>query len=70
MLAILLAILTRLRPRDGRDDCRTRWSRVWGDSLCWKYRMPEHEDFWLWNHEFFNAPLEGLLTTVVGPMPC
>lgn len=38
-----------------------RWKRVWDDTLCWKYRRPEHEDFWLWNHEFYNAAIPDLL---------
>ena len=31
---------------------QARWNRVWEDELCQKYRMTEHEDFWLWNCEF------------------
>lgn len=57
---LLEAILARLRPRDERDDCQSRWNLIWADSLCQKYRRPEHEDFWIWNYEFFNAPVEDL----------
>ena len=34
-----------------------RWDRIWADPICQKYKRCEHEDFWLWNHEFFNAPI-------------
>lgn len=57
---LLEAILSSLRPRNERDDCQPRWNRIWADPLCQKYRRPEHEDFWIWNYEFFNAPVEDL----------
>ena len=37
-----------------------RWNRILDDSLCQKYRRPEHEDYWIWNYDFFNAPVEDL----------
>ena len=37
-----------------------KWDRVWADALCRKYKRPEHEDFWLWNHDFYGAPVEAL----------
>ena len=33
---------------------------VWADPLCQKYKRPEHEDFWIWNHDFYDAPVEDL----------
>lgn len=57
---LLESIIARLRPKNERDDCQRRWDCVWGDPLCQKYRRPVHEDFWLWNYEFFNAPVEDL----------
>lgn len=39
---------------------RGLWARVWGDSVCQKYRRPEHEDFWLWSYDFYNAPVDDL----------
>ena len=47
-----------LERRD--DGYQARWDKVWGDPLCQKYRRPEHEDFWLWNYDFFNAPVVDL----------
>ena len=52
------AIMARMERRDG--GYQTRWDKVWEDRLCQKYRRPEHEDWWLWNHAFFNAPVEDL----------
>lgn len=37
-----------------------RWDRVWADPVCRAYKRPEHEDYWLWNHEFFNSDIETL----------
>lgn len=56
--ALVAAILSRLQRRD--KDYQERWDKVWDDPLCQKYRRPEHEDFWLWNHDFYNAPVADL----------
>ena len=51
-------ILSRLqKPDKGKAD---RWKKVWGDSLCQKFKRPEHDDQWIWNFDFFNAQLEDL----------
>ena len=55
--ALVSAILARLRPKNKRDNCQARWDKVWEDSLCQRYRRPEHEDHWIWSYEFFNAPV-------------
>lgn len=36
---------------------QARWDKVWKDGVCRKYKRIEHEDFWLWNHEFYCAPV-------------
>lgn len=60
------AILSRLEKRD--NAYQLRWDSVWSSQCCQKYRRPEHEDHWLWNHDFFNAPVEDLRTiaTLIG----
>ena len=55
----LVATIISCLERRG-DGYQARWDKVWGDSLCQKYRRPEHEDFWLWNYDFFNAPVVDL----------
>ena len=56
--ALTLAITSTLERRDkGYQD---RWDLVWEDPVCQKYRHPEHEDFFLWGHAFFEAPVEDL----------
>lgn len=47
-----------LRRKD--DNYQSRWDRVWEDELCQKYKRPEHQDHWLWNHEFYNADINDL----------
>ena len=60
--ALVGAILDRLAPRkqDRAGEHQSRWDKVWADKLCQSYRRPEHEDYWLWNYDFYNAPVEDL----------
>ena len=37
-----------------------KWEIIWKDPVCLKYKRPEYEDFWVWNFEFFNAPISDL----------
>lgn len=52
------AILSRLEKRDKNH--QSRWNKVWADALCQRYRRTEHEDYWIWNPDFFNAPVMDL----------
>lgn len=52
------AIQKSLAKRD--DSYQKRWDMVWEDSLCQQYKRDEFEDYWLWNHAWFNAPIEDL----------
>lgn len=60
------AIQKALAKRD--DDYQKRWDKVWDDELCREYKRTEYEDFWLWNHNFFNADIDTLryIATLVG----
>ena len=53
------AIQKHLNTKD--DDYQTRWDKVWADPLCRKFKREEHEDYWIWNHEFYNAKISELL---------
>ena len=33
---------------------------VWEDPTCQPYKRIEYADFWLWNHDFFNADIDTL----------
>lgn len=54
---LVSAILIKLAKQDQQKEW---WGRVWEDPLCRKYKRPEHEDFWIWNYDFYNAPVEDL----------
>lgn len=41
-------------------DHQSRWDKVWEDPICQKYKRSEHTDYWLWNHDFFNAGIHDL----------
>lgn len=49
------AIIAKLIKRD--TEYQNRWDKIWEDKLCQKYKRPEHNDHWLWNHDFFNADI-------------
>lgn len=51
-------ILSRLQKRD--SGYQARWNNVWADARCQKYKRPEQEDHWIWNHDFYNGPIEDL----------
>ena len=44
--------------KDGKY--QNRWDRIWGDLSLLKYKRPEHADHWLWNHDFYCAPIADL----------
>lgn len=48
-----------------------RWDEVWENKLCTKYKRADHEDYWLWNHDFFNAPIADLqyISKLIGAKP-
>ena len=52
------AIQKRLAKRDKRH--QERWDKVWDDPICQSYKRVEFDDYWLWNHNFFGAPIEDL----------
>ena len=60
------AIQKTLAKRDKHH--QQRWDKVWGDELCRKYKRQEYADYWLWNHDFFNAEISDLkhIATLVG----
>lgn len=55
---LVSAILITLEKRDA--NYQNRWKKVWAEPLCQKYKRPEHEDHWIWNFDFYNAPVEDL----------
>ncbi|MGM9602434.1 MAG: isoaspartyl peptidase [Faecousia sp.] len=63
------AIKSRLEKRDA--GYQARWDKVWESPLCLKYKRPEHEDYFLWNHDFYNAPIGDLqsIAALVGARP-
>lgn len=53
--AIQKALRNTAEDEAGYLAWREKWDKVWSDKLCQRYRRVEHEDHWLWNHDFFNA---------------
>lgn len=56
------AIVKALAETNGRGDEKhqERWDRVWDDPVCQPYKRADYDDYWLWNHDFYNAPIDDL----------
>ena len=52
------AIQKTLAKRDA--NYQSRWDKVWDDPVCQSYKRIEDDNFWLWNHDFFNANIDTL----------
>lgn len=42
------------------DKHQARWDKLWEDISIHKYRRKEIDDYWLWNYDFYNAPINDL----------
>lgn len=51
------AIIKRLDRKEYDPTYQDRWDKVWNDPLCQKYKRSDFADHWLWNYDFYNAPL-------------
>ena len=56
LTAEIIKLLNNRKDRKYQD----RWDRIWSDLSLLKYKRPEHDDYWLWNFDFFNASIEEL----------
>ena len=56
----LTAEIIKLLNNRNDGKYQDRWDRIWGDLSLLKYKRPEHDDYWLWNYDFFNASIEEL----------
>lgn len=55
-------IMSRLGKRESRDDPKyqARWDVIWDDPTLRRFKRPEHDDYWLWNYDFYNAEIADL----------
>lgn len=60
------AIQKTLEKRDAHY--QERWNKVWASPLCQKFKRPEDDNYWLWNHDFFQAEIHELrrIASLVG----
>lgn len=54
---IVHAIIKRMRWNESDTTYQKRWDKVWNDPVCKKYKDDGFDDRWLWNYDFYNAPL-------------
>ena len=55
-------IICNERSENAKRDAnyQNRWDKVWSDEVCQKYKREDYEDFWLWNHDFYQADIDVL----------
>lgn len=56
--ALIAAIKATLEQQDA--DHQKRWNKIWGSLMCKRYQDTRHQDFWIWNQAFYEAPVEDL----------
>ena len=56
----LLCVVTSENAHQFFARYQNRWDMVWEDPTCQPYKRIEYADFWLWNHDFFNADIDTL----------
>ena len=39
---------------------QARWDKLWADAGANRLRRADHDDFWVWNHNFYNADVNEL----------
>ena len=39
---------------------QARWDKLWADAGANRLRRSDHDDFWVWNHNFYNADVNEL----------
>ena len=47
-----------LERRDAKH--QARWDALWADAGANRLRRADHKDFWVWNHNFYNADVNEL----------
>ena len=47
-----------LERRDAKH--QARWDKLWADAGANRLRKADHKDFWVWNHNFYNADVNEL----------
>lgn len=59
----LIALITDTLASHDKNDAtkhQARWNKIWADDVSKKYKRRDHVDYWLWDADFFNAPIEDL----------
>jgi hypothetical protein len=51
-------IRSRLEKKD--DNHQARWDKLWADERANKLRRADHQDFWVWSFDFYNAEISEL----------
>lgn len=55
---LIQKIMCKLVSKD--DNYQKRWDKLWDDKIANSMRRKEHEDFWCWSFDFYNASVADL----------
>lgn len=51
-------IKRRLEKKDSNH--QARWDKLWADERANRLRRADHQDFWVWSFDFYNAEISEL----------
>lgn len=57
---LIQKIQKTLSESEPNEEGESLWDKIMENPMCQSFKRIDHEDFWLWNHEFFNADIESL----------
>lgn len=60
LISQITGTLEQREEYDTENKYQQRWDKVWADKLCQKYKRRDHADHWLWNNDFYSAPIDDL----------
>lgn len=60
LISQITETLEQREEYDTENKYQQRWDKVWADKLCQKYKRRDHADHWLWNNDFYSAPIDDL----------
>lgn len=55
-------LIAKIQRKLAKKDCnhQKRWDKLWADDDANKLRRQEHQDFWCWGFQFYNAEIDTL----------
>lgn len=49
------------RTNQSKESYDAKWDKIWGNSLCQKFKRSDYNDFWIWGYNFYHAEIPDLV---------